>query len=98
MIGLKSGMIRPNHAKKWHDWSKKAPAEMLTTRNRVFVEKKAPAATLRTRIRVFFKKKAPAATLTKQKTCFFIKKAPAATFTTQKMHCYTDIGARCQYF
>jgi hypothetical protein len=72
MIGLKSGMIRPNHAKKWHDWSKKAPAEMLTTRNRVFVEKKAPAATLRTRIRVFFKKKGACGNAHKTKNMFFL--------------------------
>ena len=60
--------------------------------------KKAPAATLTTRNRVFYKKKAPAARLTTKTIVLHKKKAPAATFTTQKMHCCTDIGARCRFF
>ena len=81
MIGLKSGMIRPNHAKKGHDWAKKGACGNAHDTKSCFLKKKAPAATLTTKTIVFCK-----------------KKAPAATFTTQKMHCCTDIGARCQYF
>ena len=57
MIGLKSGMKRPNHANKLHDFGKKgARGKAHDTKSCVF-EKKVPAATLRTTNHVFYKKK-----------------------------------------
>ena len=50
MISLKSGMIRFNHAKKWHDWLKQSACGNEHYPKPCLVEKKT-AATLRTRNR-----------------------------------------------
>ena len=70
MIGLKSGMIRPNHANKWYDFAKKTRLRQRSGQEIVCFKEKAPAATLTTKNTFFVAKKGPAATFTIQKMHF----------------------------
>jgi hypothetical protein len=97
MIGLKSVMIRPNHANKWHDFAEK---KRLRQRSRYEVSSfflSACGNPQDTKSCVFLQKRR-LRQRSRQKTLFLIKKSACAVFTIQKMHCCTDIIAKCRIF
>ncbi len=64
MIGLKSGMIRPNHATKWHDFAQKGACGNAHDTKSLFFERKKGACGNAQDKKTSFFVKAPVATHT----------------------------------